>query len=449
MKFSVKIILFILISLLFIVGSAMATDQLTLKKALKLVLDKNSMIKESELDYDKANIDLKMARKGYYPTLSLSSSYTRLGEVSTIPTIVEDLSSPFGFSFKEIESPQDNYSTQLSLQQPVYTGGKIKLGIEQAGLGKEMADIQLKQQKSEVLMNVIRTYYNILLAKDRVDIEKEALELIKKQKKILKASIEVGMALKTDLLQVEIEESKAAQRLEDAKNKLLLAKKNFANMLGIEWETVNLISPDEVPDINMGLDELYKAALKNRPELKMMKVNKKILDNSLKMEQSNKLPNIMLLANYSWQGEELSLEDGSGSITLSGSISLYDAGKSEDGQEKTAKDIEKLLESKDNLEKLIKIELEEKILSIEDNLKNIKIQEMNIDKARKNLELESKRFIAGVGTNIDVLNAQTLLKQTRISKVQAIYQYQINTYELLKKSGRLLDYSKEVIDNEK
>ena len=118
-------------------------------------------------------------------------------------------------------------------------------------------------------------------------------------------------------------------------------------------------------------------------------------------------------------------------------------------REKLKEELQKLALNRDNLEELLSIELENQLLRIEENKRNIELQRLNLQRAEENLALEEKRYQAGTGTNMEVLNAGMVLKTTRIASIQAGYQYEVSLYQLLEKTGRLIDYCEEVIFNEK
>ena len=75
----------------------------------------------------------------------------------------------------------------------------------------------------------------------------------------------------------------------------------------------------------------------------------------------------------------------------------------------------------------------------------INLEQLSLENAEENLELTNKSYQAGIGTNIDVINAQTSYKQAQISLLQAEYDYEINLYKLLYNTGRITELFKDVI----
>jgi outer membrane protein TolC len=75
----------------------------------------------------------------------------------------------------------------------------------------------------------------------------------------------------------------------------------------------------------------------------------------------------------------------------------------------------------------------------------IELEQLSLENAEENLDLTNKSYQAGIGTNIDVINAQTSYKQAQISLLQAEYNYEINLYKLLYNTGRISELFKDVI----
>jgi len=75
----------------------------------------------------------------------------------------------------------------------------------------------------------------------------------------------------------------------------------------------------------------------------------------------------------------------------------------------------------------------------------IELERLSLENAEENLELANKSYRAGVGTNIDVINAQTRYRQAQISLLQAKYKYEIDLFRVLYKTGQISEYFEEVI----
>ena len=426
-------------------------EELKLVDAIRISLEKNDMIQSSKLDIKKAESDLDKAWRNFWPKLDLQTSYTRLDEAPIIPGMEWKynpiVKQPLPIPKVEEGSP-NNYNTQLKLQQPILMGTRAIIGVDLAKKGVELSKIQAEQTINDTLFQTIQSYFNLLMAEDMVQIRANAIKLIEEHQRIVEANFDAGMVLKTDILKVKIEKRKAKQELKTAQDNLHMAARQLAQQLGLSTTDFQIANPDLEPEIDLKLDKLYQQAFRNRPELESMQVNQEMLQTNLKMEKRSKWPNIMLLGNYSWQGEELSFEDGSWNITLSASMNIFDGGLSKKKQEGLELQLDKLNNSKESTKDMIKLDLEQALLKTKQAADSLNLQQLSLENAKESLRLANESYKAGVGTNLDVINAQTTLRQTEISLMQARYQYKLSKFKLIYKTGLLMDYCEEVLNGE-
>ncbi|ACL69261.1 TolC family protein [Halothermothrix orenii] len=459
------IVILMMFSILVPLDKIYAEEVLTLTEVLQAGLKENPDIKNTRLDLENARLDLSISWRNLLPEVNLQSAYTRLGEPPQVPGFQyqrvetgipgEYPDSDIVYLYPEmIEGPQDNYTTTITLNQPLFMGGRLLLGIDQARKGVELARSVLEQKKEDTLYQLINTYYNTLLLSDRLQVEEEGLDLIREQKEVIRAGIEAGTILKTDLLQVEIEENKAWQRLQKVKNQYKLALKQLYVMSGLDKsvlkeQEVILKKPQFKPEVNINdLSSLIKLAKENRPDLKMLSINEEMIKNNITMEKRSNWPSFMVSGNYSWQGEELKFEDPEWTVTISGSLPLFQGGKSGKRLKKINNEFDKIREKKQYVSEMVEVEVTNVFNKINELEENVVIQDQNLNKAQENLRLVNSRYKVGMVTNLDVMNARLLYRQSKLGLLQAEFNYKLAMYELLYKTGRLGEFVEEVVNNE-
>lgn len=426
----------------------LAGDLLTLPEVVELMLKQNTAIRSNRLELKNAETELEVAWRNLFPKLKLQSSYTRLDQGPQIPQYSFD---PFKYEFQITyeEGSPDVYNTSLTLEQPLFMGGRALLGIDLAELGLEKAKISVEKKTGEMLFQAIQGYYHVLLTGKMVEICRDSVELLEEHERILRANYENGMALKSDLLKVKIEREKAEQNLISARNKLKMARKQLARLINLQEEDIRLSMPELEPELELDLDKLINEALQNRAELKELDINRDMLETQLKIENRSWWPNLFLMGTYSWQDDEFSFEDGSWQVTLSANMQLYDGGISARKTEGLENRIKQLDLTREDLLSLIKLELEQALLKAEENKAAISFAELSLQHAREGFRMARERYRAGAGTNMEVLNARLTLEQAEISLMQSRCDYQLSLFELLHKTGILVDYCREVLIHEK
>jgi outer membrane protein TolC len=457
-KFLVLISALLLIITFFSFSAAAEETEISLTEAAEILLENNRQLQNSRQNIEKAEKDVDLSGRGYYPTANLQTSYTKMESGQQIPTGTY-LVSPStgtetveGVPFEEkilipetSEGPDENYRTSLSINQPLYLGGRVRIGNDISELGLEISKVEYQKQLDQSLFNLVQSYYGVLQAQGMVEIRQNALDVVNEHLRIVMVNNEAGTSLRQDLLQTQIEQRKAEEDLIAAENQLQIAGKRLAQLLGDSSQNYAVSTPEKNPDPEIELDKLINIALENRAELRSLNINQKMIEKQKELEGNPYRPQISLNGSYNWQGSELDFSDGSWNLTLSGSIPLYDGGKANLNEEKKEIEASNLQNSKVDLEESIKIEIEDTLLSLKHSEEMIELEQLSLENAEENLELTNKSYQAGIGTNIDVINAQTSYEQAQISLLQAEYNYEINLYKLLYNTGRISELFKDVI----
>ena len=447
----------VLVTLLLItvVSFNISAEELNLNQAVNTFIENSSQLENAKRDIQSSEIDLKLAKKGKSFEVNLQSSYTRLGEAPQTPskylyestqiapnTYVGEM---YPIEFQELS--KDNYNTSLSISKPLYLGGKVKNSIELSERSVKLNELKYEQTLNQNLNAVVQSYFNVLIKESILSIQKNSLELVKSHLEAVQKNFEAGLVVQSDVNEVQIELNKTRQSILTAENELKVAKKRFADLLELEDTNFSLKQPESI-DIEENLDIQLDKAYNNRFEVLSLSLNKEMQEINKKLEDTLYKPSLILQGNYSSQGDSIDFTEGDFSVTLSGSVPLYDGNKSKLKQEKIDIQQSKI----DNNEKQLKDNIETEIMAalykIDENRESLEIANQNEKQALENLEQAQRRFENGVGTSRDVLRAETNLNQIQISKNQTFYQYLMSKYNLLYQTGTLNKYFGEVVNNE-
>jgi outer membrane protein TolC len=298
----------VLISALLIITffslSATAEEmEISLTEAAEILLENNRQLQNSRQNIEKAEKDVDLSGRGYYPTANLQTSYTKMesGQMTFNPDF--SFTNPNSELF--VEGPDENYRTSLSLNQPLYLGGRVRIGKDISELGLEMSRIEYQKQLDQSLFNLVQSYYGVLQAQGMVEIRQNALDVVNEHLRIVKVNNEAGTSLRQDLLQTQIEQRKAEKDLIAAENQLQIARKRLAQLLGDSSQSYAVSTPEKNPDPETELDKLINIALENRAELRSLNINQKMIEKQKELEGNLYRPQISLNGSYNWQGSEL------------------------------------------------------------------------------------------------------------------------------------------------
>jgi len=434
MKNRMKVITIFLVTVIFLSTPAvMAAENINLEEAVKILIEENRTLKNARKDIENAEKDEELAVRSYFPTLDLQSSYTKFDEGQQLPL--------GGYGSDE------NYSTSLSLTQPIWLGGKVSMQKEIAGYSLEIARTNYEKSVEDQIFSLIQAYYGVLQAQGMVEIREEALDTVNEHLRIVKNNFEAGIAIRRDLLQSQIEQRKAEEALTAAKNNLKIVRRRLTQLL-----TTDKVYEPSNPEIDFELELeqqiLFNTALANDPQLKILELNKEIIKLNQKLKGQYYRPSVSLNGSYNWQGQEF-MDQKSWSMTLGVNVPLYDGGKGNLNAEKQEKELEKIANNRQDLLENIDIEVEDSILTVKENKEAIELEQLSLENAEENLEIANKSYEAGVASNTDVIDAQSTYNQAQTSLLQATYKYETELFRTIYKSGRLKEYFEDVINNEK
>ncbi len=444
MKKKIIIALILTAVFLFSATAGLAAEDLKLEQAVKLLVENNRTLKNARKDIENAEKDIQLAVRSYFPNLDLQTSYTKMDEGQE--TLDFDTLAETG-QFEMTETSDENYQTSISLSQTVWTGGKVPMQKEIANYGMEIARAEYEKSVEEQIFSLIQSYYGVLQARGLVEIREEALNTVNEHLRVVRNNLDAGNAIKRDLLQSQIEQRKAEEELTAAKNDLKIAQRRLAQLL-----TADKKYEVEDPEIDFNLEleqeKLFNTAVENDLQLMILELNKKIAKLNQKLESQYYRPSVSLNGSYEWQGSEF-MDEESWSMSLGVNVPLYDGGKGGINSEKQEKELEKLANNRKDLLENLDIEVEESILTVKETEEAIELEQLSLENAEESLEIANKSYESGVASNTEVIDAQSTYNQAKTSLLQAGYDYEIELFRTIYKSGRLKEYFEDVIENEK
>ena len=426
-------------------------ETLTLDRCIKLALSNNELIKIAEQNLNVAKGKRLQAFSHFLPHLSFVSSYTRLSEIATLDMTsmllqpegdIGSLVRFYGYdTYKYEMGRKDNYSAKLSLTQSVFTWGKNYQGYKQAAFNCIVAQEEYNRTKNELILNVKRAFYSVLLTEQFVTICQEAVNVIEKHYNVTKALYKEGKVSGYDVSRVKVQLVNAKTELIKAENKRRLARKSLLNIVNSpktsDMRIKGELNKDSIYE-NQSMEEIKKLALKNRPEIKQIKIQKKIGKSMVNLAKAQNMPNIIFSGTYEYKKPFYFENKWDKSWNVSCILSFpFFTGFSTFGSIKQTKSIYNQIILKESfLIEKIKLEVEKAYLDLEEAKERIDAQKENVKTARKNLDIAQERYKRGLMSDIEVRDAQLSLTQAETSYLQALYDYNVAQAELEKAVGK-------------
>ena len=226
----------IIFFLLMLQANAQEKKSLTLNEAIDLSIQNSKQLKNSQAKIEETTAALKEAVEKKLPDAKVSGSYLRLNSANFD---LKTKSNNNGGSTNSGTAPNVSQAVYglLNVSLPIYSGGRIRYGIESSRFLEQAAKLDAEDDKDEVIQNTIEAFANLFKSKTAVRLVKENLFQSQQRTKDLSNLEKNGLLARNDLLKAELQSSNTDLSLLDAENNSQLANINMDLMLGLSTAT--------------------------------------------------------------------------------------------------------------------------------------------------------------------------------------------------------------------
>ena len=402
---------------------------LSLSEAVAIALETQPNIQARLFDYAAARYRVDQAISPLLPQLSGSWSLTKDRIVST-----QKLTTPAPAHFVGVTSNVDNTVAKLSLSQLLFDFGKNFAATEASKRLADVAKEDIEVQRDLIVLSVKEAYFNLLFAKRLILVNRQALERADLNLRSARGFFEVGTRPKSDVTRAEVDVANARVDTIRARNAERLQRVALNTAMGISIDT-----PTEVEDIltyqPIGIDaaQLLSEALRQRGEYRQAMRRVDAAEATLKQQFRNFFPDITGNAFVGASRFDLN-EIWEIGVTLNWSIF--------DGANKIARYRESRAQLEAAQARVHATELdlwqqvEQAHLNLQEAEERIQATGKAVESAQENFRLAQGRFDAGVGTILEVTDAQLALTQAQSTEAQALVDYRVGASRLERALGR-------------
>lgn len=430
-----KVLTLIVVFVTYIQPVFAAPIELSLDDSILLALKNNSNIKLANYNLNKMKWGVKQAEAGKGLNLSYAHSSQRY---DTPPSsITRFLHAQFPDKIDGGYTWTTKFDNSFTLTLPIYTGGKLESQIEQANLNLKVSDLNLDATKQQIKQSVTNYYFSILQCRNNLQISQDTVNNYTSHLENVQIQYKVGTVAQSDVLTSEVSLANAQNGLIKAQNSYELAVANLNNAIGLPLESELKMKDDlKYEKYPLSLDDYIKYALANRPEIAEYQAKTTISQDDIKIAKSGYLPVVNFVAKEDWYDSELpGSENNNWLVGINVSMSIFDSGLNKSKVKQSQYSLDTTLEQARQQRDTILLEVRQYYLSMCEAENRIDTSKVAVDKAQDSLRIAEIRYNAGVGTNLDVLDAVLALNQAKTNYVQALYDYNNSKAQLDKAIG--------------
>ena len=390
--------------------------ELNLKQCIQMALKNNPQILSSKISVVKLKEKIKEARAGFYPSLHFNADAGRLTAQSAAYTV----------------KTGDSYNAVLSVHYNIFGGGRTLASLRAARYNYEAENSGYKASQQDLILSTVEAYYQLLQSEQFGVVAEKSLQRAGRHLDFANARFKNGLASRSDILKAKTEHSNAKLELIRARNAVLMARGRLNNILGrpvnapIEIvDDLRKTVSDEKKERKEDFQSWVTKAYKNRPELKKIENQLQVQRALIGLAKANYFPTLSLNGNYNFSGNKISQLYQSNYIGLSLSLPLF-SGFSRPARVSQENFQMKVLEKQlVSLRQQISLEVWDAFLALKEVKERIANTEVFLKDARENLDISEGEYKEGVGSMLDVLDAETTFVTAEERYIQALADYRI------------------------
>lgn len=420
---------------------------LTLKQTLELAERNNRDLEVSRLQIEQQKAAVREAQAGLFPTLDLQSVFTRArsagGTIGIRSAQAEataraggdeqaarqqDLLTGGQTFRRNVADDSTSWDSSIQINYDLYTSGSRSARRKSAAGRLRASELAMERVREQLRLDATGDYYDLQEADEQVRINAKAVENSLQSLKDTQLQERVGLGTRFDVLRSEVQLANNQQQLTNSQANQIIRRRQIAQRLSLP-EYVTVIAGDDVKKESIwkpSLEQTIVFAYKGRVELEEQLVQRDISESERKQALSALGPRIQLRASYDLQKifeQPVAGLAGGYSLSAVAQWRLFDGGAARAQADQRVVD-GKIAEVRfTQTRNTVRFQVEQAYANQISNDKNIDTTSTALFQASEALRLAKLRFQAGVGTQTDVINAETDLTRAEGNRVTAILGY--------------------------
>lgn len=393
---------------------------ISLEEAIELAYFNNQDLQVALLELEQAEATLAEARAAFSPVVTSSADVTAQ-ETDSTSTVFGEVGD---------DGIDTTFNASLGVSYDLFTSGQRTATIRAAEEQVRLNELEVERRREELRLSTTGLYFDLQESGEQIRINQAFVEEARRNQRDNELRRQAGVGTRFDVLRADVQLANAQQDLIQSQAQQRISRRNLARLLNMP-PTVNLnatpvTDPEDWEESyerwTLTLEDSILLAFQLRVELEQQLAQREISLQQARAAIAANRPQVSLFANYSWSDL---LDDSSDTYNFGAQFSMIladgGAARSRARQQEINADIAE--ERFSELIDQVRFEVEEAYYTLRSNEENVRTARTAITQAATALDLANLRLDAGVGTQLDVLTAQSELTQAEGNWVSAALGY--------------------------
>ena len=393
--------------------ASLAVPTYTIEQAVAVAREHNPEIAIAQKKVQAARGGWVEARSGFLPSLSSSGLYDKRQTQS------------------DTRLRNQDYNAIIKLEQNLYTGGAVTSQLAIAQLNIEKQNYELQEITSRVAMDVRTAFNELLLNRAKVRVHQDTVRVLDEELKNQQQSFGAGIVSKLNVQRAEVALANERPELFDAQTQLKNSYLRLGDLFGTEARPHGERPPFEVagelryqPN-HADLNDCLARADANRPVIKARQKDIEIEDQQYILDRSATRPHVRAFSGYEVYSErdpEVGQEFNYGGVVgINATWNIFDGFATKGRMQATRARRAAAVQALAAIRRAVASEVRSAFFDLQQAARVLEIETTNVQAADETLEIAKSNFAAGLGTQLDILQATSDVTRTRTTRLSAIY----------------------------
>lgn len=331
------------------------------------------------------------------------------------------------------------YGGAISLSQLVDIFGLVGTGVSVLKETVQFYQIDLDREMNEEALTVKNTFFAVLNAQNDVASDAEQVANAQATYNDAYARYTAGTVAQFDVISAQTQLANAQAQLLVAQNQLNTEKANLDNLMGLPAGTDFTLASPAMPPLSATYSEPNEIAkaYAGRPEMSQVKLDENIAQKLIKLAESSYLPTVAIGADVDYEGQTAVAGESpyTEDVTAQVTMPIYDGGEIAAQVREARVNLQTQKTTETQLRQNIALEVESALLNVQNATSLVQADETSVTASRTSLRLAQISYRAGVGTLLDVENAEAQVATAEVNLSAAEFQLQTAYAALVRAEG--------------
>ena len=404
---------------------------LTLEDALKIALSENPTVKVADQTIEVKKYAKKGAYAALWPEISASATYQRYIKKQTFHIMGQTMT----------VGTTNNVSAGVNAAMPL-VNAQLWKSLKLSVMDVELAVEQARSSRIDMVEQVSKAFYQVLLAKDSYEVYKRVYDNAIENHKIVEKRYSVGQVSEYDFIRSQVSVANAEPNVFNAENSIVLALWQLKALLGVDLAK-DIDCAGALADFEEALTSHIEmdGDLSANSTMRQLEIQERMLDKTLEVKRAANLPTLAATIGYNYVAMDETMDvlhykwNPYSVAAFSLNIPIFAGGKRRAEIKQAELNLSSLQLQRENTERQLRTAVMSYYSNMLTNVKQYHAAAQTISQAKRGYEIAVKRYDVGSGTLVDVDNSQLAYTQAELTRSTAIYNYLVNQVSMAKILG--------------